>query len=108
MMVRVTIPTAERRFARPATLLTELASEGMSNFVEAQHILLDLAREQNGIANDGIRERVGGSATVLAMTDLMRRSVDSMFEMHQKLLKMTDKHTHAWIESAENGKVFKS
>jgi hypothetical protein len=47
---------------RPTEVLTELVSEGMSNFIEGQKLLLDLAQREYEIVNTGVKERVGGSA----------------------------------------------
>jgi len=91
----------------PATLLTELASEGVTNLMEAQQVLLDLTQQQNEIVMGGVKERVGGSSAALAMTDLVRRSVDTVIEMQQKFLKIADKQSQTWIEAAHTGKGFK-
>lgn len=91
----------------PATLMTELAKEGMSNLMEAQQVLLDLTQQQNEIVMGGVKERVGGSSAALAMTDLVRRSIDTAVEMQQKFLKIADKQTKTWIETANTGKGFK-
>jgi hypothetical protein len=91
----------------PATLMTELAKEGMSNLMEAQQVLLDLTQQQNEIVMGGVKERVGGSSAALAMTDLVRRSIDTVVDMQQKFLKIADKQTKVWIETANAGKGFK-
>ena len=91
----------------PATLMTELASEGMSNLMEAQQVLLGLAQQQNEIVMGGVKERVGDSSAALAMTDFLRRTVDTVVEMQQKFLKIADRQTRDWIETANTGKGFK-
>ena len=91
----------------PATILTELAGEGMSNFIEAQKVLLNLAQQQNEIVISGVRERMGDSAAATAMTSMLRRSVDTFIEMQQEFLKIADKQTQAWMETAKTGKPFK-
>jgi hypothetical protein len=92
----------------PATLVTELASEGVTNLMEAQQVLLDLTQRQNEIVMGGVKERVDGSSAAVAMTDLLRRSVDTAIEMQQKFLNIADKQAHTWIEAANTGKAFKS
>ena len=37
--------------------LTEMAGEGISNFIAAQRVLLQLAQRQNEIVLGGVRER---------------------------------------------------
>lgn len=91
----------------PATLMTELASEGMSNLMEAQRVLLSLTQQQNEIVMGGVKERVGDSSAALAMTDFLRRTVDTVVEMQHKFLKIADKQTREWIETANTGKGFK-
>jgi hypothetical protein len=91
----------------PTTVLTELAGEGMSNFIEAQNVLLNLAQQQNEIVMTGVKERVGDSTAALAMTDLLRRGVGTFIDMQHEYLKIASKQTHAWLEAAKTGKPFK-
>jgi hypothetical protein len=92
----------------PATLVTELASEGITNLMEAQQVLLNLTQQQNDIVMGGVKERVEGSSAAVALTDLLRRSVDTAIEMQHKFLNIADKQTRTWIEAANTGKVLKS
>ena len=39
----------------------------MSNFIQAQQVLLDLAQQQNRIVMNGVKERVGDSTAAIAM-----------------------------------------
>jgi hypothetical protein len=87
----------------PLDILTELAVEGTSSLVEAQRALLELAQRENDIVLNGVKERVGGFLPVVAMTDLVRRSLDTLIGMQQELLTATSKQTLAWLES-EKGK----
>ena len=75
----------------PLALLTELAVEGTSNLVEAHRTLLDLAKQENQIILNGVKERVGKSTPAVAITDLMRRGVDTLITMQQDLLTTTSK-----------------
>lgn len=96
---------ADPRYS-PASILTELAGEGMSNFIEAQKVLLNLAHEQNTIIMAGVKERVVGSAPAAAISDVLRRSVDTFIEMQHEFLKIASKQTHTWMEAAKSGKQF--
>jgi hypothetical protein len=91
----------------PATMLAELADEGMTNLINAQQVLLDLAQRQNEIVMTGVKERMGGSSAAVAMTDLLRRSVETVIDMQQKFLKIADKQAHTWMDTAKAGKAFK-
>ena len=91
---------------RPAKILTELASEGMSNFIEGQKLLLNLAQREYEIVNTGVKERVGGSAPAVAVTDLMRRGFDTFIEMQQDFLKVASKQTHTWLAEVKAGKGY--
>lgn len=86
-----------------AEVLTEMAGEGMSNFIRAQKVLLMLARQQNEIVMTGVKERVGGFAPVTAMTDMMRRSLDTFIDMQHEFLNVAEKQTQSWLE----GKPYK-
>jgi len=88
----------------PLSLLTELAVEGTSNLVEAQRTLLDLAKRENDIILNGMKERVGGSVPAVALADLVRRGVDTLIGMQQDLLTTTNKQTVQWLESEKAGK----
>ncbi|HEU5452928.1 MAG TPA: hypothetical protein VFU76_13125 [Terriglobales bacterium] len=90
----------------PVAMLTELAVEGTSSFVEAQRILLNLAQQENELLLNGIKERVSGSTPATAMTDLVRRSIDTFLGMQHEFLKLTSKQTVNWLESVKAGKGF--
>ncbi|HTR25400.1 MAG TPA: hypothetical protein VMI10_15570 [Terriglobales bacterium] len=77
----------------PVALLTELAVEGTSNLVEAHRTLLDLAKRENEIILNGVKERIGVSVPAVAITDLVRRGVDTLITMQQDLLTTTSKQT---------------
>jgi len=88
----------------PLSLLTELAVEGTSSLVEAQRALLSLAQRENEIILNGVKERVGGFLPAVAMTDLVRRSLDTLIGMQQELLTSTSKQTLQWLEPEKAGK----
>jgi len=90
----------------PAALLAEMASNGVNNFVEAQKILLHLAQQQNEIVMNGVKERVSDSTTAVALTDMLRNSLDTFIDMQQEYLKIAGKQTHTWLEAAKTGKVY--
>jgi len=82
----------------PLAILTELAVEGTSSMVEAQRTLLDLAQQENDIILNGVKERIGGFAPAVAITDLVRRSLDTLIGMQQELLTTTSKQTLHLLE----------
>ena len=88
----------------PFAALTELAVEGTSSLIEAQRALLQLAQEENDIILNGIKERFGNFVPAAAMTDLVRRSVDTVIEMQQELLTNSSRQTLQWLESEKAGK----
>jgi hypothetical protein len=90
----------------PAAVLSEVAGEGMANFIEGQKILLDLGKQQNEILMNGVKERIGDWPAAHAMTDLLRRSVDTFIHMQEEFLKIADKQTHTWMEAAKAGKPY--
>lgn len=87
----------------PLAMLTELAVEGSSSLVEAQRTLLDLAQQENDIILNGVKERISGFLPAVALTDLVRRSLDTLIGMQQELLTTTSKQTLQWLEP-EKGK----
>jgi hypothetical protein len=89
-------------------ILTELAVEGTSSFIEAQKILLNLVQEENEIVMNGVKGQVGGSTRAAAMTDLVRRSLDTFIRMQQDFLKTTSKQTTHWLEAVKAGTGFQA
>jgi len=90
----------------PTAILGEVAGEGVTNFIEGQRILLELGQKQNEILMSGVKERVGDWPAAHAVTDLVRRSVETFIEMQQEFLKIADKQTHTWLEAAKAGKPY--
>lgn len=90
----------------PTAILSEIAEEGLSNFMEGQKVLLELGRQQNEILMDGVKERVGEWPAAHALTDLLRRSVETFIELQEEYLKIANKQTHTWLESAKAGKPY--
>ena len=90
----------------PLAILSELAIEGTSSFMEAQRILLNLAQQENDIIMNGVKERVAGSTPAVAMTDMVRRSIDTFVKMQEDFLKITSKQTLNWLEAVKAGKGY--
>lgn len=92
----------------PLAILTELAVEGTSTFIEAQRIFLNLIQQENELLMDGVKERIGVSAPLVAMTDLARRSIDTLIDMQHGMLTTTSKQTLHWLEAIQAGKGYQS
>ncbi len=90
----------------PAEIFTDLTSEGVTNFIEGQKLLLGLARQEYELFTNGVKERVGGFATAAAATDFMRRGFDTFVEMHQDMLKIAGKQMHNWLAGIKAGKPY--
>jgi HEPN domain-containing protein len=88
----------------PTAILGEIAEDGLTNFMEGQKVLLELGKQQNEILLTGVKERMGDWPAAHAMTDLLRRSVETFIEMQEEYLKIASKQTHTWVESAKVGK----
>jgi len=90
----------------PTAILSEIAGEGFNNFIEGHKVLLDLGKQQNEILMDGVKERVGDYPAAHAITDLLRRSVETFIQMQEEYLKIASKQTHTWLASAKAGKPY--
>ncbi len=88
----------------PLDLFTELAVEGTASLVEAQRTLLNLAQQENDIFFNGLKERIGSFMPGAAVTDMVRRSVDTLIGMQEELLTSTSKQTLEWLEAEKAGK----
>jgi hypothetical protein len=98
----------EPRQHSPWAILTELAVEGASSVIEAQRIFLNLAQQENDLLMNSVKERVGDSTPAAAMTDLMRRSLDTLIDMQQEFLTLTSKQTLQWLDAVQSGKGYPS
>jgi hypothetical protein len=83
-----------------------MAGEGVANYIAAQKILLELAKRQNDIVLSGVKERVGATSPAAAMTDLLRRSVDTFIDLQKHFLDVASQQTGSWVEAAKTGKTF--
>jgi hypothetical protein len=92
----------------PTAILSEVSAEGVSNFIEGQKILLELGQKQNEILMSGVKERVGDWPPAQAVTDLLRRSVETFIHLQQEYLKIAGKQTHTWMEAAKAGKPYQT
>jgi hypothetical protein len=90
----------------PAAVLTELAAEGMTNFIEGQKLLLNLAQKEYQIITTGVKERVSMLPAGVAITDMMQRSFDTFVQMQHEFLSSAEKQTHAWLHAAKAGKMY--
>lgn len=89
----------------PLDILTELAVEGTSSLVEAHRTLLSLAQQENEIILNGVKERMASFVPAVAMTDLVRRSLDTLISMQQELLTTTSRQSLQLLESVKAGKT---
>jgi hypothetical protein len=92
----------------PTAILGEVTAESVANFIEGQKVLLELGQKQNEILMTGVKERVGEWPAAHAVTDLLRRSVETFIHMQQEFLKIAGKQTHTWVESAKAGKPYET
>jgi hypothetical protein len=88
------------------TAVTEMAGEGIANFIAAQRVLLNLAQREHEILTTVVKERIGGPAPVAALTDLFRRGVDTVIGMKQHLLTLAARQTNEWIDATKSGEPF--
>lgn len=88
----------------PVAILSEVAGEGMTNFIEAQKVLLNLGKQQNKILMTGVKERIGQQPAAHAVAELLRRSVETFIRMQEEFLKIAAEQTESWAEAARAGK----
>ena len=65
----------------PPRCLTELAGGRNVELIEGQKLLLSLARKEYENVATGLKERVAGYGTAVALTDLAQRGFDTFVEM---------------------------
>jgi hypothetical protein len=91
----------------PATFLSELAGEGVTNLIEAQKVLFNLAQEQTKLLTSAVKGRLGDRPAAQVVSDTLQRSVDTFIDMQKEFLKIAGKQTDAWVESSKTGKPYK-
>jgi hypothetical protein len=67
---------------------------------------LQLAQRQNDIVLGGVTDRVAGVPPARAMSDLLRRGIDTFIDMQQHFLTIAARQTDVWIDSAKEGRPF--
>jgi hypothetical protein len=90
----------------PVAALTEMAGEGMSNLIAAERVLLHLAQRENEILVGALQDRAGNSAPASAMTNVLRRSVDTLVEMQMHFLTLAAKQADLWVDAVKSGEPF--
>jgi hypothetical protein len=90
----------------PLTALTEIAGEGASNLIAAERVLLHLAQRENEILVGALQERTGNSAPAAAVTNVIRRSIDTLVDMQMHFLSLAAKQADQWVDSAKSGMPF--
>ena len=48
---------------------------------------------------NGVKERVGEYGTAVALTNVIRRSIDTFVEMQQNFLTLANKRAQGWLQS---------
>ena len=92
----------------PTAVLGEVTGEGITHFIEAQKVLLELGLKENEILMSGVKERLGERPAAHALADLLRRSVETFIHLQQQFLKIAGKQAQGWVEAAKNGKPYQS
>jgi hypothetical protein len=90
----------------PLTALTEMAGEGASNLIAAERVLLHLAQRENEILVGALQDRTGNSAPAAAVTNVIRRSIDTLVDMQMHFLSLAAKQADQWVDSAKSGIPF--
>ena len=90
----------------PAAALTEMVGEGASNLIAMDRVLLHLAQRENEILVGAMQERTGKSAPAAAVTNFLRRTIDTYVEMQLHFLTLAAKQADEWVDSAKSGKPF--
>ena len=90
----------------PAAALTEMVGEGVSNLIAMDRVLLHLAQRENEILVGAMQERTGKSAPAAAVTNFLRRTIDTYVEMQLHFLTLAAKQADEWVDSAKSGKPF--
>jgi hypothetical protein len=95
----------------PTTILSEVAVEGMTNFIEGQKALLDLGKQLNEILMDVMAEtasatgakKCNGAVKKIKKTELselVRKATESFSDAEKKLADVAGKQMNANVKTA--------
>ena len=90
----------------PMEAMTEMAGDGISNMIAAERVLLHLAQRENEILVGAAQERAGVTPPGAAVTNAIRRTIDSLIDMQLHFLTIASKQADQLVESAKAGKPF--
>jgi len=90
----------------PISALTEMAGEGASNLIAAERVLLQLAQRENEILVGALQDRAARNAPASALTNVLRRSIDTLVDMQMHFLNLTAKQADLWVDAARSGYPF--
>jgi hypothetical protein len=90
----------------PVAAVTEMVGEGVSNLIAMDRVLLHLAQRENEILVGAMQDRTGKSAPAAAVTNFIRRTIDTYVEMQLHFLTLAAKQADEWVDSAKSGKPF--
>jgi hypothetical protein len=89
---------------RPGVSMVGIAETGVNNIASVGKILLDLAADETALVVDGVKEGLRLPAAAGAMAEVVRHRVDTLIEMHKRLLDATTQQMHRVAESYREGK----
>lgn len=87
----------------PATIMADLITETVQNFIGMQRILLTLAQQESEVVMSGMWERMRGSMPAAAVLDSVRRSVAALVDMQRVFLHIASEQAGKWRESMKTG-----
>jgi hypothetical protein len=85
--------------------MTGIAEKGVENLAAAGKLLLDLAADETALAVDGIKEGLRLPAPAEAVAEMARHRVDTLIQLHKRLLDATAEQAHAAAECYRDKKT---
>lgn len=76
----------ERVSLRPSATTAERAGRVVTVFTEAGKTLLDLAVSETAIVAEGVKDVFGLRPSIAALVDMVPRGIETMLDMHKRLL----------------------
>lgn len=94
----------ERVSLRPSTSTVERAGRMVTVFTDAGKILLDLASSETAIIAEGFKDVFGLRPSFSALFDVVPRGIETLIDMHRRVLDAVSTQTQEMVDSYTSGK----
>jgi hypothetical protein len=89
----------------PSKTLMDLTGRGLTNFLEAQKVVLDMASKQATIVKDGLQPGIAGTP-VEGLAEVINQGLENFISAQKGFLEFVESETQGAVADAKEGKGF--